>query len=657
MAIGQYQGVDIQAGDQASITKQIQAIDASLKAPTKVTPDKIGTTPNTPPPTPPRPMGGNNSLTTPPTKYENPEPTPTETPSLRSQMESKLSGMLSTPQPSREQIKTEVGFNEKQKRAQGLQNDILRLQEIRSKQIEQLEKNPEGMFGGALASTINKQLDKNSKELAKLNLEYRLANEDYAGAQQAVTDRLADIKDQQTYELQVFNTMYDFLQNDLTESEKLQMQANNELNQLQYQAQMKQEEDLYNYQIETGDFTGDYPNAGEVATTTGIYDLSTYATDPTYANKIQSMYDKYSYVKTPEQADEVIKAAAPTSKLTGKDFFEVSQATGLDPAFLLAQTRWESNFGTVGAATKNTNYGGVKYVGQSNAKRGTLSPEGDYYADFNTPKDALLTQAQEVARRKTDGVTLPGGGEASVYKTALSIASMGLPENQRKENVKRLNNYLKSGDQKSARELIIRTAFAGQTGTQKEDTIKRQNAIESLTVVQDALNQYVAKTGDTNILKGSLQDFQQKLGTAGDPELAAVANKVTLALQIYRNSVTGAAWGEQETAEYKKIFPDYKNTSKLNNALIDSMKSTLNSFQEGTLSAYIGSDTYQQIFKDNIEGTTQTPQAPISQEKQDVFDEALGGTSQPGGFWSTVGKTVFGGTPQIDVFKLLGLKK
>jgi hypothetical protein len=565
--------------------------------------------------------------------------------------------MLSTPQPSREQIKTEVGFNEKQKRAQGLQSDILRLQEIRSKQIEQLEKNPEGVFGGVLGSQINKQLDKNSKELAKMNLEYRLANEDYAGAQQAVTDRLADIKDQQTYELQVFNTMYDFLQNDLTESEKLQMQANNELNQLQYQAQMKQEEDLYNYQIETGDFTGDYPNAGEVATTTGIYDLSTYATDPTYANKIQSMYDKYSYVKTPEQADEVIKAAAPTSKLTGKDFFEVSQATGLDPAFLLAQTRWESNFGTVGAATKNTNYGGVKYVGQSNAKRGTLSPEGDYYADFNTPKDALLTQAQEVARRKTDGVTLPGGGEASVYKTALSNASMGLPENQRKENVKRLNNYLKSGDQKSARELIIRTAFAGQTGTQKEDTIKRQNAIESLTVVQDALNQYVAKTGDTNILKGSLQDFQQKLGTAGDPELAAVANKVTLALQIYRNSVTGAAWGEQETAEYKKIFPDYKNTSKLNNALIDSMKTTLNSFQEGTLSAYIGSDTYQQIFKDNIEGTTQTPQAPISQEKQDVFDEALGGTSQPGGFWSTVGKTVFGGTPQIDVFKLLGLKK
>ena len=643
MAIGQYQGVDIQAGDQASITKQIQAIDAAKKVPA----NQIGTSPKIPPVTPPRPMGGNNSLTTPPTTYSTPE-VATEAPSLRSQMESKLSGMLSTPQSSREQIKTEVGFDAKQKRAQGLQNDILRLQDIRSKQIEQLEKNPEGAFGGVLGSQINQQLDKNSKELAKMNVEYRLANDDYAGAQQAVSDRLADIKDQQAYELNVFNTMSDFLQNDLTESEKLQMQGNNELNQLAYQAKLKQEEDLYNYQLETGDFSGDYPSAGQVSTSTGNYDLSTYATDPTYANKIQAMYDQYSYVKTPAQADEVIKASAPTSKLTGKDFFDVAQATGLDPAFLLAQTRWESTFGTKGAATKNTNYGGVKYVGQSNAIRGTLSPEGDYYANFNTPKDALMTQAQEVARRKTDGVTLPGGGESSLYKTALSNATMGLPENQRKENLKRLNGYLKSGDQKSARELIIRSAFAGQTGTQKEDTIKRQNAIDSLTTVQNALNEYVAKTGDTNILKGTLQDFAQKLGTAGNPELAAIGNKVTTALQVYRNSVTGAAWGEQETAEYKKIFPDYKNTSKLNNAIIDSMKSSLNSFQEGTLSAYIGSDSYQQLFKDNIEGSTKTPQVQLSPEDEAAWNNIIGG--------STTGRVAHNNpAPLYDTIKQAGV--
>lgn len=377
---------------------------------TPIAANVIGTQLRETPPVPPRPTPGNNSLSAPPPTYPTPEPAPTPQPSVREQITSKLLGTLSGgDQTTREQVKMEVGFNEKQKRAQSLQNDILRLQEIRSKQIEELEKNPEGVAGaGVLSAQINKKLDENSKELAKLNLEYRLANEDFIGAQQAVNDRLQDIKDQRNYELNVATTLYNFLQNDLTESEKLQMQNNIQFSQLEYKAKLDKEAALYEYQLETGDFSGSFPGEGQVATSTGNYDVSTYATDPLYAQKIQNLYNQNAYITSPELADEMIKAKYPKSKITGKEIFEVAKANNIDPVFFMTQIELESRFGTEGAATKNTNFGGVKYVGQKNATRGTLSPDGDgsYYANFNTVKDALDVQAKEIAKRKV-GPTIP----------------------------------------------------------------------------------------------------------------------------------------------------------------------------------------------------------------------------------------------------------
>lgn len=627
-----------------------------------IAPGQINTPLNQPPVPEPRPNGTATDKFVPePTPTEPTTPT-TEPQTLRQQMESKLTGMLGTPQATRADIKTEVGFDAKQKRAQQLESQIQRLTDVREREIAALEKNPEGVFGGALSSQVNKRIQDANKEIAKLNVEYKAANNDYIGAQQAVQDRLKDIQDQKNYDLQVFTTVSSFLQNDLTDSEKLQMAHNQQMSQIGYQAKMDREQKEYEYGLETGDFSGNYPGAGQVATSTGNYDLTgktdaygPYATDPEYANKVQVIYDKYKQtVSSPETADAVIKSRAPGSKITGKMVYDVANANGIDPLIFMAQLTQENNFGTTGAALKNTNFGGVKYVGQANAKQGTLSPEGDYYANFNTVEDALNTQAQEVARRKVEGGTTTGAITPNDYKNALANASMNLPANQRVENTRRLNQYLKEGNEKGAKELIIRTAFAGQTGTQKEDTIKRQNAIEALGTIQSELNAYVKESGDTNILKGSMQEIAQKLGTAGDPRAAAVGAKVTLALQQYRNAVTGAAWGEQETAEYNKIFPDFKNTNKLNTALIDSMKESMNAFQEGTLSAYIGSDTYQKIFKDNAVTQPLAQQVQVSPEKQSIFEETVGSTERGLSKYNEDGtrKGLF-----FDVMRLLGINK
>ena len=545
---------------------------------------------------------------------------------------------------------------------------MMRLQEVRDKQLEQLEKNPEGMFGGALEANINKKLKENAKEMAKLNVEYRLANDDFTGAQQAVQDRLKDIQDQKAYDLQVFQTMQNYLQNDLTESEKLQMAHNLQMNQLDYEAQLKKEADEYAYRLETGDFMSAVPGAGQVATSTGTYDLQgktsaygPYAEDPLYANKISALMEKNANTITPEQMDGVIKSIAPNSKLTGKAIHNVANKYGIDPLLLFSQIQLESRFGAEGAGTKNINFGGVKYVGQQNATRGTLSPDGDgsYYANFNTVEDAIDSQARELAKRKVTG----GGtiGDADLFKNALFNAQMTMPENVRKGNMKQLNKFLQEGNEDAARNLIVRAAFGAQGGTEQADAVKRQVAINALIKVKSDLKAYVEEFGDTNILKGTMQEIQQKLRTAGNPKAAAISNEITNALVQYRSSVTGAAWGEQETAEYNKIFPDFKNTDKLNTAIIDTLAGSMQNFQDTALSIYAGMDTtspeYQRVFKRDIPQIN-VPQVQVAPEKQSVFDEITGGGQQKGGlFMNRKRPEGEGGGVVWDFLKALGLKK
>lgn len=67
---------------------------------------------------------------------------------------------------------------------------------------------------------------------------------------------------------------------------------------------------------------------------------------------------------------------------------------------------------------------------------------------------------------------------------------------------------------------------------------------------------------DQGVQTGALQAGSQYLynivGKDFDPNLAAINAHITAALQPYRSSVTGAAWGSQEDAEYQSMFGSTK---------------------------------------------------------------------------------------------------
>ncbi len=241
---------------------------------------------------------------------------------------------------------------------------------------------------------------------------------------------------------------------------------------------------------------------------------------------------------------------------------------------------------------------GAKTIDEAYAIAGKSGYVGKLDRQIKQAQISKLNAEAQKAVNEAKVTNSPIVSENTDYFNALANASISLPENQRKENTARLNQLLKSGDKNGAKELIIRTAFAGQTGTQREDTIKRLNAIDSLNTVKGLLNEAVRISGDTGIVSGNLQNVKQKLGKSGNPELAKIDTRITQALQIYRNAITGAAWGEQETAEYKKIFPSLTNTNKLNTSTIDSMTDALNANQRVTLGSYIGQTTYDKLFNE-----------------------------------------------------------
>lgn len=72
---------------------------------------------------------------------------------------------------------------------------------------------------------------------------------------------------------------------------------------------------------------------------------------------------------------------------------------------IAAQARFESADYTSNVFKNNNNTSGIKFIGQANATKGTLSPEGDYYAHFNTIQDSINDKIVRLYNITMRGVT------------------------------------------------------------------------------------------------------------------------------------------------------------------------------------------------------------------------------------------------------------
>ncbi len=124
--------------------------------------------------------------------------------------------------------------------------------------------------------------------------------------------------------------------------------------------------------------------------------------------------------------------------------------------------------------------------------------------------------------------------------------------------------------------------------------------------IKNDLKRYEKLWGDTNIFVGKKEKVAGKIGKVSDPEIAKLANKIQKTIQVYRQGVSGAAFTESESLEYKAIFPSSENTAALNSALIESLLESNTISIDTAYQQQIGISEYDEIFKWSTQNTSTT---------------------------------------------------
>ncbi len=103
-----------------------------------------------------------------------------------------------------------------------------------------------------------------------------------------------------------------------------------------------------------------------------------------------------------------------------------------------------------------------------------------------------------------------------------------------------------------------------------------------------------AKTG---VINNAKQYVFNLVGKDYDPNLAAISAYITSAVQPYRNSVTGAAWGDQEEGEYASLFGSTKYSPTELKDRLTRIKQVMKDKSAQGLNVYVNPlDTYSNVF-------------------------------------------------------------
>lgn len=166
-----------------------------------------------------------------------------ETKTFREQAEEALlnnfNGTNQQSQADARAIKSEeVRLSEKAAESNAVLNEIRNARLDFEDQIEEIEKNKSGSFGPtALNSQKNRVITEYNRNAARQAVRYDILQGRTTEAQNTVDTYIKDLQTDRNNQIQSFQLMMDFMNNDMSESEKLQAQQQHEINMLGYEAE------------------------------------------------------------------------------------------------------------------------------------------------------------------------------------------------------------------------------------------------------------------------------------------------------------------------------------------------------------------------------------------------------------------------------------
>lgn len=177
--------------------------------------------------------------------------------------------------------------------------------------------------------------------------------------------------------------------------------------------------------------------------------------------------------------------------------------------------------------------------------------------------------------------------------------------------------------------LVAAQVLKGQPAEFKNDFRNQAVGIAELDKAINLLDSGV----QTGVIRNGAQYLFNVVGKDFDPKLAAINAHIVSAIQPYRNSVTGAAWGQQEDAEYAQLFGSTKySPAELRQRLVQTKEMLKSKSAEG-LNSFVNPLGY---YDNPFSVGTLTPE--VEQQTANTTSQ----TSSGGGFWSKVGSWLFG---------------
>ena len=141
---------------------------------------------------------------------------------------------------------------------------------------------------------------------------------------------------------------------------------------------------------------------------------------------------------------------------------------------------------------------------------------------------------------------------------------------------------------------VIKNQAKNIIGSQGGNELRKaEMARDALVEIGSSLQEFYNNGGDTNIIKGNFEKVSNRLGEVNDPELAAIATKVQLGIQKYRNAISGTAYSEQEGRDIASVFPGINKSETLNNAILGARNTMFDIEIDSAYSSVLGQSYFQ----------------------------------------------------------------
>lgn len=212
-------------------------------------------------------------------------------------------------------LQNDTKLYDKKQKAQALSTELDTMDKAFRDKVKAIQDAPGATTAGT-ASAIAKENETYQNNRANLALTYKVANEDYQGAEQIINDKVTALKDQNAQLLQAYQLQASLINNDLTESEKLQVASNYRIK----EDQAKTTEDAYASALQAGQ---------ENNANAGFFNALDQAKQSGNPSDIYSVVSRYGYQTLDQKVKQaqLAKTRAEAAQLTGGDSTKADDLT------------------------------------------------------------------------------------------------------------------------------------------------------------------------------------------------------------------------------------------------------------------------------------------------------------------------------------------